>query len=200
MKTTARALVLLGLVGCGSTEAWAPLSAKAPTGPDTTLVWVGRGECERYEDGAWVRRPEFDYEFSVEQHRLGNRWESLKTMRRLHPDYDGSAGPRLQNYFFQIEYGQPDAQGQATSTIKSSLGDGSGVTDREFRSATLQINAEVSRFAPFDNYKITQSYLYEEGLLKETVALNQGEQPWVRNQEVASLFAKHNFEAAPSKL
>ena len=165
-----------------------------------TLVWVGRGECERFEDGAWVRRPAFDYEFSVEQHRLGGRWESVKTMRRLHPDYDGTAGPRLQTYFFQIEYGQPDAAGNAASKIKSSLGVGSGETDREFRASTLEIKAEVSRFAPFDQYKITQSYLYEEGTLKETVELKKGEQPWVRNHEVAALFATHSFETAPTRL
>jgi hypothetical protein len=200
MKTTALSMMLLCVVGCSSKDAWTPLSAKISTGPDTTLVWVGRGQCERYEDGAWVRHPELDYEFSVEQHRLDNRWESIKTMRWLHPDYDGSAGPRLQNYFFQIEYGQPDAQGNAKSTIKSSLGGGSGSTDQEFRASTLNIRAEVSRFAPFDQYKITQSYLYEEGLLKETVELNKGGQPWVRNQEIASLFAKHRFEAAPTKL
>lgn len=40
--------------------------------------------------------------------------------------------------------------------------------------ALLTMHADVSRFAPFDTYKIEQTYRYEEGALNEIVSLKCG--------------------------
>lgn len=88
----------------------------------------------------------------------------------------------------------------ASFGIESSLGSGEGTTDNEFRSATMHIDAEVSRMAPFDRYQIDQSYLYEQGRLEETVQLLDGEQPWVRIEERAALFAPQSFDMPPTRL
>ena len=187
--------------GCAmQTPSWVPLRASLSAKVDATLVWVGRGECERLENGTWVRKPEFDYEFSVEQRRSGKHWESVKSMRRRHPGYDGSAGGRLQTLYFQLDFDVSVSAPGVDASIKSSLGAGRGVTDREFRKATLEIKADVSRFAPFDRYRITQSYNYEAGQLVEDVELNDGDKPWVRNHEVATLFAANKFDQAPTTL
>lgn len=185
--------------GCASPEPWLPLSPAARSSGQT-LVWVGRGECERLEQGSWRRVPELDYEFSVEQHRLGERWQSVKSLRRLHPDYDGAAGARLQTLFFDLELQGPDANGRVTTRLQSSFGPGRGSSDREFRDAKLEIEASgVSGWAPFDRYRIDQHYDYEAGKLDETVSLDKGDQPWVRNQERATLFAEHRFDTAPTR-
>lgn len=192
-------LPLLSLLCCASSSPWVPLSSAPQAESEMTFVWVGRGECERLEDGAWVRHPELDYEFSVEQHRMGDHWESVKSMRRRHPAYDGSAGPRTQTYFFLLAFEDADAS-QVNVNLTSSLGNGSGTTDREFRSAELNFNAAgVSSFAPFDRYRITQRYDYEGGSLTELVELNKGDAPWVRNHEKATLYAAHRFADAPTK-
>jgi hypothetical protein len=187
-------LMLLTLTGCATATPWIPLTATKPAEPELTLVWIGRGECERLENGVWVRREEFDYEFSVEQRRMGDHWESVKSMRRRHPDYDGSAGPRAQTYFFRLAF-SPGGAMQVTTT----LGDGTGTTDSEFRKAELNFSAAgVSSMAPFDRYRITQNYDYEGGQLRERVELNKGNNPWVRNHEVATLFGARKFESAPT--
>jgi hypothetical protein len=197
-----RRLIFMAMVqvmmGCSTVTPWVPLSEQATPG-GMTLVWVGRGECERLEAGQWVRKPELDYEFSVEQHRLAGRWVSVKSMRRLHPAYDGSAGPRLQTYFFEQAFGAPDPAGAVKGVLTSSLGTGVVTADREFRRVELQFLADgVSRFAPFDRYRITQRYDYEAGSLTERVELQKGEAPWVRNQESATLFARQQFSAPPT--
>ena len=188
--------MLLTLTGCATATPWIPLSAAKPGEPELTLVWVGRGECERLENGVWVRREELDYDFSVEQRRMGQRWESVKSMRRRHPDYDGIAGPRTQTYFFALEFSAGGAM-----KVTTTLGDGTGKTDAEFRKAELQFAAAgVSSMAPYDRYRITQTYDYEAGQLRELVELNKGETSWVRNREVATLFAARKFERAPTEL
>ncbi len=190
-----RLLPLFLLSACASAP-WVP--TRAAEAPDTTLVWVGTGECERFVDGRWVRAPEFDYDFSVEQRRFGTRWQSVKSLRRRHPGYDGSAGPRTNTWFFDLELSSASSDRVALS-IDSSLGRGSGHTDREFREATLELDANVSSMAPFDRYRIEQHYRYETGQLEETVSLDKGDKPWVRNLEKASLFAARTFAEAPTK-
>ncbi|MFO0724127.1 MAG: hypothetical protein U1E65_10115 [Myxococcota bacterium] len=185
--------------GCASASPWIPLQADSGPSPAVVLVWAGQGACERLEEGHWVRRPTFDYSFTVEQRRFGDHWESVKTMRRLHPDYDGSAGPRTQVFFFRLDLAEPDAQGTVALALKSSLGDGGGSTDREFRSAELNfLAAGVSGWAPFDRYRIRQDYRYEAGELREMVELNKGQEPWVRNSEQATLFAPQRFQTPPT--
>lgn len=189
------------LAGCGAPPPAVPVQAASPT-PQLTLVWVGRGEAERFEKGQWARIPAFDYEFTVEQRRFADHWESIKTLVRRHPDYDGSAGPREQVLYFRVDYTKQSSG--VSSRIQSSLGKGEGTTDPEFREASLTMKAEVSSFAPFNTYRITQHYRYEQGELSETVELlkanEQRETPWVRNQEQASLFGPRSFEHPPSAL
>ncbi|HRE91044.1 MAG TPA: hypothetical protein PK095_18120 [Myxococcota bacterium] len=171
--------------------------------PEAVLVWVGRGEAERLEGGVWVRDPRFDYEFSVEQRRYAGRWRSFKTMRRQHPGYDGSAGPREQVLWFAIDY-QAAAAGAGSGDalrgeVRSRLGTGEVVSDPGFRRATVVIRPEISSQAPFDTFRITQHYRYEEGLLDELVELvkrgDGEERPWVRNRERARLFVPGPFAA-----
>ncbi len=196
-------LLLLSLVltNCAVSKPWVPLRAEKPADPLITIVWVGRGECERLENGAWVRRPEFDYDFVVEQRRLGDHWESVKNMRRRHPAYDDTSGfgERAQTYFFNLAYSTPDAQGQVQTAVTTTLGNGEGSTDREFRKSELNFSAAgISSMAPFDRYRITQTYDYEAGKLTEVVELNKGTQPWVRNHEVAFMYGQRTFPQPPT--
>ena len=113
-------------------------------------------------------------------------------MHRRHPDYDGSAGPRDQSFYFRVDLQETGEKGLEFS-VHSTLGDGKGNSDREFREAQIVMHANVSSMAPFDTYRITQHYAYEEGTLRETVELldhdGSKEKDWVRNHEVATLFA-----------
>jgi hypothetical protein len=194
--------LLLGGAGCASTEQALMPTQEHTEAPLLTLVWIGTGKTERLDDGVWVRAPEFDYEFSVEQRRYADRWESIKSLRRRHPRYDGSAGPREQHMYFAVRYDAPDATGRVNAAIQSSLGSGQGFTDREFREATITLSPEVSVMAPFDTYRITQRYGYEAGELHEVVELidhvDGEERPWVRNLEDALLFGPQPLAAPPT--
>lgn len=194
---------LLALLASACAATLPDLPARAPDAaadpPELVLVWVGRGEAERWVDGAWVRAPELDYDFSVEQARHARAWSSTKSLRRRHPAYDGAAGPRAQTYAFELTLGPPDAAGVVPTTARTTLGDGVGRADVELREATLELRAAVSRLAPFDRYVITQRYRYEDGALDETVELRDGDRPYVRNVERATLFARHRFERAPTR-
>lgn len=185
------------MIGCSTSAPPVPVYATSPAESELTLVWVGHGEAERFDRGRWLRVPEFDYEFSVEQRRYADHWESIKSMRRHHPGYDGSAGPRAQTLFFRVAFGAP-LGARVPMVLGTSLGAGTGQTDREFREATLDLRADVSRFAPFDAYRIEQHYRYEEGMLDEMVTLTDAGVPWVRNRERAALYASHRFDHAPT--
>lgn len=199
MKLNWMLVTMAGLMSCAGQAPWMPLT-KTTNSPQLTLVWVGRGECERLENGAWVRRPELDYDFSVEQRRFGEHWESVKSMRRRHPGYDGVAGPRSQTMFFVLDFAAPDAQQKVAAQLTATIGNGTGTTDPEFRHAELNFMAAgVSGMAPFDRYRITQTYDYEGGALTELVELNKGTEPWVRNRERATLFAAQHFTGAPTR-
>jgi hypothetical protein len=185
--------LLLTLAGCGAAGApILPLSPAPPAEAPVTLVWVGTAEAERLEGGSWRRIPAFDY-----------HWESVKSLHRRHPSYDGSAGPRDQTMFFRADYAPAAADGSVATTLHASLGDGRGHTDREFRHATLELRADVSSFAPFDTYRIEQEYGYADGTLRETVSLLKkkagAETPWVRNHETARLFGPQAYAEAPTK-
>ena len=188
------------LPACGaSTEGVLPPRVGAPPSPEVTLVWVGFGEAERVDGERWVRAPEFDYEFTVEQRRFQDRWESVKHLRRRHPGYDGSAGPREQTMYFRLDLAAVDAGGQVRVRITSSLGPGEGKADREFRAAHLVFHPDISSLAPFDTYRIDQTYAYERGVLEETVSLDDGDRPWVRNREKAELFGARTFTEPPTR-
>jgi hypothetical protein len=166
------------------------------------IVWVGSGISYIYLDGEYVRSESNDYSFEVVQRRYGNTWKSIKNMHRIHPDYDGKAGEREQTMFFEIKFSQQD--NQIVSKITSSLGSGTGVSDNEFREQSMQFSAEgVSSFAPYNHYRITQDYQYEEGMLLETVELiklKDGiETPFAKIQEKAYIFRPSKLDGAPTK-
>ncbi|MDP3232787.1 MAG: hypothetical protein Q8N26_08425 [Myxococcales bacterium] len=188
-------LPLFLFAACAPARAWVPTPPAQH--PEVTLVWLGTGECERFVDGQWVRSPQFDYDFSVEQRRSKDRWDSVKSLRRRHPDYDGSAGERTVTWFFQADLKAVDAA-RVPVEFTTSLGAGHGTTDPQFRRASMELKANVSSMAPFDRYRITQHYRYEDGQLDETVSLDKGDQPWVRNVERATLFARHTFAEPPT--
>lgn len=203
MKTLATILATTFITACaGAPSVPPPLDAAPPPTPDAVLVWVGRGEAERMEHGRWVRAPAFDYDFIVEQRRFADRWESVKTLRRLHPDYDGSAGPREQVLWFHLRW-PGGADGDLRGAVASRLGAGTIVSDREFRRAAIDIHPDISAHAPFDTYRIRQRYLYEEGRLEETVELldhdGAREVDWVRNTEHATLFSATRLPGPPTR-
>ncbi len=196
-------LFALALTACGaSNSSPLPLRAHPPADPELMLVWVGRGEAEGLVDGEWQRTPSFDYHFTVVQRRFADRWESVKELHRTHPDYDGSAGPRDQTYYFRLDFEAATAD-RVPATVTSTLGNGEGESDRQYREGRLVLRPDVSSFAPFDTYRITQHYDYEEGSLRELVELldheDEREVPWVRAREEATLFAPHAFENPPTR-
>jgi len=181
-----------------------PASATPFPASQNLLVWVGTGSASAFVDGAWQRAPNHDYEFSVTQRRYGDRWESIKVQHRRHPDYDGSAGARDQVHYFRIELPASGASPEVAFGLRSSFGEGSGRIDPEFRAGTMEFDARgISRFAPFNRYRITQQYRYEEGELLEVVELfkrkGTTDAPFMRFEERAGLFAPHRFAAAPDK-
>ena len=157
-------------------------------------MWVGTGTSYKYEENGWVRTPEQDYEFLVRQNRFEDRWESLKVQNRPAAGYDGTAGEADQQHFFAIEYGGLNADGKLPVTVTSTYGDGLGSSDPDFEHALLEIDANVSRFAPYNTIRIEQDYDYEEGTLTETVLLLEvsadgDERPFVRVREHARIFS-----------
>lgn len=197
-------ILSLAALGCGGpSRPSVPLAAAAFAPSDLTLVWVGRGEAKVMQGGAWKRTPAFDYEFTVTQRRYADHWESVKELHRRHPDYDGSAGPRDQTYFFRVQFESGAGAPKVLAAVSSTLGDGKLSTDPEFRGASIELRADVSSMAPFDTYRIEQKYGYEDGRLTERVSLLKHEGtktlPWVENDEVASLFAPRKYEAAPTR-
>ncbi len=193
--------------GCSgkSPESVLPLKISGKTGPEVTLIWVGRGEAYRHsKKNEWVRAASSDYEFSVIQRRYKNYWESTKEMHYLHPNYNGAAGARDQSLFFRVDYEQPQ-HGKIQFRISSTLGDGNGVTDTEFRRTDLQMKANISSFAPYNTYRLKQHYLYEEGQLNEEVSLiklndDGTSKPFLKIIEKAELFSKNKFLQAPTQM
>jgi hypothetical protein len=181
-----------------------PASASPFPPSQNLLVWVGTGSASVFVDGVWRRAPSQDYEFSVTQRRYGERWESVKVQHRRHPDYDGSAGARDQVHYFKLELPAASSTSGLSFNVRSSFGDGGGQIDREFRAGTMEFDArDVSMFAPFNRYRITQQYRYEQGELIEVVELfkKKGtmDTPFMRFEEQAGLFAPRRFDTAPDK-
>ncbi len=167
-----------------------------------SIVWVGSGEAYVFKAGKYVRNESNDYSFEVVQRRYANRWKSIKNMHRIHPDYDGKAGEREQTMFFGIDFSKEDEK--IISKINSSLGNGTGVSDNEFREQVIQFSIDdISSFAPYNTMRITQHYKYEEGILLETVELfklsNDKETPFAKIEERAVIFRPVTLENAPTK-
>lgn len=198
-------IFFLGLAGCSRRDgAQVPLGADVASDSVLTLVWNGQGRAFRAgADGAWSRDSTYDYEFTVVQRRDGPRWRSVKTLQRRHPAYDGRAGDRAQTMFFSLDFSP--AGDSLASRVASTLGEGRGRSDREFRTQRLEMAADgVGRFAPYNAYHITQRYRYEEGVLEETVELvrrKDGEEaPIMRIEESASIYARTRLPGPPGRM
>jgi hypothetical protein len=198
------AMVIVAAAGCSTTPSI--ISDVAESSPEEQIVWVGTGTSWVYADGEWRRTPEQDYLFLVRQNRYSSRWESLKVQNRTHPGYDGIAGAADQQHSFTIRYGTADVNGTLPTELTSTYGNGSGWTDSEYRHAVLEFEAAgVSRFSPYNRFRITQEYRYEEGVLVELVELfkvdrNGQENPFARIEEEARMFYPRQLQLAPDAI
>lgn len=169
------------------------------------FLWNGFSRAYRFVNGAYERDEAYDYTFSVRQLRQGNVWKSIKNFHRTHPDYDGKAGEREQSMYFEVTYKKEN--GKIVSFVNASVGSGKGVSDKEFRHQVLQFDFDAAKgmagfFIPYNNFRITQEYKYESGALLETVELfkkkGDEEVPFMKNEEVADMYLKGKFDAAPT--
>jgi hypothetical protein len=179
-----------------------PLSKTILLDDTYTIIWNGISQAYRYVDGKWIRDEHYDYQFDVIQKRYDNHWKSIKSLHRLHPDYDGKAGDRDQTMYFEVMY-KALKDSAVQSTITSSLGNGVGTSDHEFRNSQLTMYVKnASSFMPYNKFRITQRYNYEEGLLTETVELikekDGKEIPFMKNEETAYFFIKGKLDKAPT--
>lgn len=198
-------LTLVALGGCmtNAQKVVVPVSTTAAIEDTYTIIWNGSSLAYRFVDGTWQRDASYDYVFDVVQKRYPDTWKSVKSLHRLHPEYDGKAGDRSQVMYFQLTYQPNEAANALTSRLASSLGEGNGKSDTEFRNQTLEFKvADISRFAPYDHIRITQNYNYEEGVLTETVLLykkkNKDEIPFMKNEEKAYFYVRGKLDKAPT--
>lgn len=194
------------LVACCSTskKAIVPLSNSLVIEDTYTVIWNGISKAYRYKDGNWQRAESYDYIFDVTQKRYPDTWKSIKNLHRLHPDYDGRAGERSQTMYFEIKYKSKNNNNELSSFIYSSLGQGDGSSDKEFREQTVMIKAEgISYFAPYSHIRITQYYKYEEGVLEEVVELfkKKGveEIPFMKMEEKAYFYIRGTLDNPPTQ-
>lgn len=193
-------LVLL-TTGCQTLHSPLPLGMAPTAAADVTFAWVGTGTGYLWEDGAWVRSPANDYEFTVVQRRYADRWASVKQLHRYREDYTGAAGARDQLWQFELGLKAAPSSGVVLEA-RTSLGDGAGTSDVAFGEASLELAAPVPAAAPFSHYRITQHYDYAAGTLTEEVLLfertSAGDQPYFRSDEVARLLAPTTFATPPT--
>lgn len=194
---------LLFLAACHTVKPTAlPLSADVDPADNYTIVWNGTSKAYRYENGQWLRDARYDYRFDVVQERYEKHWKSVKSLHRIHPDYDGKAGSRDQTMYFDVAY-RDLKDGLVKSDIHASLGNGQGSSDAEFRRAELVMYVpSPGRFLPYNKLRIRQEYNYEAGILTETVELilekNGRELPFMKNEERAAIFLKGRLDKAPT--
>lgn len=196
-------LFVILLSGCGASKKTPiPLSASVELDDTCTIIWNGISKAYRYENGEWKRTENYDYQFNVVQKRHDRLWESVKTLHRIHPEYDGKAGSRDQTMYFEVAY-KNLIDGKVQATIHSSLGNGTGTTDTEFRQSVLTMDVpNASKFMPYNMFRITQNYNYEEGVLTETVELIKEEDgkeiPFMKNEEIALIYLRSKLDIAPT--
>lgn len=204
LSTYLAIIITTFLSSCGtSSKVIIPTSETLPTIEDNySIIWVGSGESYIYVDGNYQRNDSNDYSFEVIQRRYGNQWNSIKNMHRIHPNYDGKAGERDQTLFFRIDFTKRNEK--IISKINSSLGNGTGISDNEFREQLIQFSVDdISPFTPYNTMRITQHYKYEEGVLLETVELfkisDGKEVPFTKIEERAVIFRPTILDNAPTK-
>lgn len=192
---------LVFVKGCSvSNKVIIPLSKQLLVEDTYNIIWNGTSIAYRFANEKWERAANYDYQFSVIQKRYEQQWKSIKNLHRLHPDYDGKAGERNQTMYFELNYSLKNEG--LVSVLTSSLGNGKGRSDKEFRKQLLEFEVkDISSFAPYDHIRITQEYKYEEGVLEETVLLfkikNGKEVPFMKNEERAFFYTKGKVDIAP---
>ena len=197
-------LVALFLTGCSSTKKnTIPVDSKVSFEDTYTIVWNGYSKAFVYKDQNWQRAETFDYYFDVIQKRYNKEWKSVKSLHRIHPDYNGKAGQRDQTMYFGLKYNSIQ-NGKVNGIVLSSLGEGTINADNEYRNAVIDINMkDASIFMPYNKIKITQFYDYEKGKLTETVLLlkvkDGKETPFMKNEEEAYFYLKGKLDKAPTK-
>ena len=66
----------------------------------------------------------------------------------------------------------PISNERISFTADTLLGKGTGYSDSEFNNLIVELMPKcISTFASFNTYRITQSYQYEEGFLKESIEI-----------------------------
>lgn len=196
-------LATLCLLSCGSAKkSTIPVSEKLLVEDTYTIIWNGISEAYAFKNGSWTRAEAYDYQFDVIQKRYDNHWKSVKSLHRIHPGYDGKAGERDQTMYFDLSY-RDGASGLVNAQILSSIGEGTGATDREYRNTELVLYVkDAGMFAPYNKIRIKQKYDYEQGLLIETVELvkekNGKETPFMKNEEKAYFYLKGKLSQAPT--
>ena len=97
------AIAIMIMTGCRSSkQVIVPLNQSIELDDTYTIIWNGISEAYRYENGQWLRAESYDYQFDVVQKRYDKHWKSVKTLHRIHPDYDGKAGDRDQTMYFEV--------------------------------------------------------------------------------------------------
>lgn len=196
-------ILFMILAGCStSKQITIPLNTSVEMDDTYTIIWNGISKAYRYKNGQWLRAESYDYQFDVVQKRYDNLWKSVKSLHRIHPDYDGKAGDRDQTMYFEVAY-KNLINGKVQATIHSSLGNGTGTTDTEFRNSVMTIFVHnASKFMPYNKFRIAQHYDYEKGVLTETVELikekDGKETPFMKNEETALIFIKGKLDKAPT--
>lgn len=196
--------VILFLVGCSSSKKITiPLDRNVSFEDTYSILWNGYSKAFVYKDGDWQRAETFDYYFDVIQKRYNKEWKSVKSLHRIHPDYNGKAGQRDQTMYFGLNYISMQ-DGEVSGTIHSSLGEGTITADEEFRNASIEITLkDANVLMPYTKIKITQQYDYENGKLTETVLLlkvkGTKEIPFMKNEEEAYFYIKGKLNKAPTK-
>ena len=179
------------LVACSSLHTSLPLT-DVPLPPAlSSSVFVGHGHAFRFTEGRWVPVPEYDYEFSVLERRFSDHWEAVKEIHRLHPRYDGRAGPRDQTLYFMVRT-SPAADGGLDLMVEGTLGTGKG-HEKPGGGIVLEVTpAEKGWFVPFDTIRIRQSRATQNGRLEEVVELfsrkNGQEVPFMKMQEEGIIY------------
>ncbi|MGL1933364.1 MAG: hypothetical protein OCD01_00010 [Fibrobacterales bacterium] len=203
MKTILSCIIGLALLsGCSNTHTSVmPLTNSVNSTAPYTIVWNGTSKAWRYVEGEWQRDVTYDYLFNVVQRRYATVWKSTKHLHRLHSDYDGVAGERDQNMYFEIKY-RDSMKNSLISKIKSSLGVGSGISDKGFNEQTIEIELKnISSFAPYSHIRITQQYQYAKGRLIELVELYKREgnveHPFMKMEEEADIYIKSTLPQSP---
>jgi hypothetical protein len=164
-------LSAMALAGCSSLHTPLPLTEAEPVGPMSSSAFAGHARAFRFEKGAWVPVPEYDYDFLVLERRFVDHWDAIKEIHRRHPRYDGLAEPRDETLYFSVRK-SPAADGGFDLAVETSVGNGSGHEKPGGKGVAFELaSARKGWLIPFDTIRIRQDRAARGGRLEETVEL-----------------------------